>query len=176
LPGSAGLRRENMKNVVQEKLFYYTDEPTETRKKYYWISTRVVRESGPWEAPPLKSPDDVRDLMVNHLDLENCDREHFVVAYLNRKGYLNAVHVVSIGGLHSSIVHPREVFKPAFETSSASIILAHNHPSGDPTPSQEDIEITRRLIEAGNILGITVLDHIVIGSGRYVSLKNRGLI
>jgi DNA repair protein RadC len=99
-----------------------------------------------------------------------------VVAYLNRKGYLNAVHVVSIGGLYSSIVHPREVFKPAFETSSASVILAHNHPSGDPTPSQEDVEITRRLIEAGNILGITVLDHIVIGSGRYVSLKNRGLI
>lgn len=163
-------------NMVQEKLFHYNNEPTEARKKYYWISTRVVRESGPWEALPLKSPDDVRDLMVGHLDLENCDREHFVVAYLDRKGGLNAVNVVSIGGLHSSIVHPREVFKPAIITSSASVILAHNHPSGDPTPSQEDVEITRRLIEAGNILGISVLDHIIVGSGRYISLKSKGLI
>jgi len=114
-------------------------------------------------------------MIVDHLDLENCDKEHFIVAYLNRKGGLNAVCTVSIGGLHSSIVHPREVFKPAILTSSNSVILMHNHPSGDPAPSREDIEVTHRLAEAGDILGINVIDHIVIGcEGRYVSLKARG--
>ncbi len=103
-------------------------------------------------------------------------REHFIVAYLNRQGGLNAVCTISIGGLHSSIAHPREVFKPAILTSSASIILIHNHPSGDPTPSQADIDITHRLIEAGKILGIEVLDHVIIGVGNYVSLKMKGLM
>jgi DNA repair protein RadC len=83
---------------------------------------------------------------------------------------------VSIGGLHSSIVHPREVFKTAVKRSAASIILAHNHPSGDPTPSQEDISITRRLIEAAKIIGIELLDHVIIGDSTYCSLKEKGLI
>jgi DNA repair protein RadC len=83
---------------------------------------------------------------------------------------------VSVGGLHSSIVHPREVFKTAVKKSAASMILIHNHPSGDPTPSKEDIDITRRLIEAGKLMGIEVLDHVIIGDKKYCSLKARGLI
>mgnify|MGYP002355774018 FL=1 len=83
--------------------------------------------------------------------------------YIDRKGGLITMQDISIGGLHSSIVHPREVFKTAVKKSAASMILVHNHPSGDPTPSQEDIEITRRLMEAGKIMGIEILDHVIIG-------------
>lgn len=150
----------------------------ENYSRYYVTSylarDPLVKESG--QQYLLKSPEDVCKMITDHKDLENCDREHFIVAYLNRKGALNAVCTISIGGLHSSIVHPREVFKPAILTSSASIILIHNHPSGDPTPSQADIDITHRLIEAGKILGIEVLDHVIIGVGNYVSLKMKGLM
>jgi DNA repair protein RadC len=109
--------------------------------------------------------------MREHLDMENLDREHFVVLYLDRKNNVNAINTVSIGGLSSTPVHPREVFKPAILTSSAGVVLVHNHPSGDPAPSADDVNITRRLIEAGKILGIDVLDHVVIGVGRYHSMK-----
>jgi len=85
-------------------------------------------------------------------------------------------HVVSVGDLSSSIVHPREVFTEAIRRSAASLIVAHNHPSGDPTPSPEDVSVTRRLVEAGEVLGIDVLDHIVLGDNRYISLKERGLM
>lgn len=140
----------------------------------YLMRDPLIKESG--QQYRIKSPEDVCKMIADHKDLENCDREHFIVAYLNRKGALNAVCTISIGGLYSSIVHPREVFKPAILTSSASIILIHNHPSGDPTPSPEDVEITRKLIEAGNILGINVLDHVIIGVGSHVSLKTKGLM
>jgi len=89
---------------------------------------------------------------------------------------LQTVRTVSIGDLSSSIVHPREVYKDAVVASAASIIVAHNHPSGDPTPSGEDVAVTKRLISAGEIMGIDLLDHIVIGDGVFVSLKERGLI
>jgi len=83
---------------------------------------------------------------------------------------------VTVGSLDSSLVHPREVFKNAIRRSSAFVILAHNHPSGDPQPSQEDIRVTRRLVEAGELVGIRVLDHIIIGDGRFASLKQEGVI
>jgi len=122
----------------------------------------------------IKSPDDVKNIVME--EMRYFDREHFRVIYLDRKGGMMEMQDISIGGLHSSIVHPREVFKVAVKKSAASIILVHNHPSGDPTPSTEDIEVTRRLIEAGNIMGITVLDHIIIGDNTYCSLKTKGLI
>lgn len=122
----------------------------------------------------IKSPDDVKNIVME--EMRYFDREHFRVIYLDRKGGMMEMQDISIGGLHSSIVHPREVFKVAVKKSAASIILVHNHPSGDPTPSAEDIEVTRRLIEAGNIMGITVLDHIIIGDNSYCSLKTKGLI
>ncbi len=122
----------------------------------------------------IKSPDDVKNIVME--EMRYFDREHFRVIYLDRKGGMLEMQDISVGGLHSSIVHPREVFKVAVKKSAASLILVHNHPSGDPTPSQEDVEITLRLIEAGNIMGITVLDHIIIGDNTYCSLKSKGLI
>ena len=107
-------------------------------------------------------------------DLRYKRKENFVILLLDVKGKVISMDWVSEGELSSSIVHPREVFKKAVKRSAARIILAHNHPSGDPTPSKEDIKITRRLVEAGNILGITVLDHIIIGDGNYVSLADQG--
>ncbi len=127
---------------------------------------------------PIKSPEDVtnavRDMAME--EMRNYDREHFRVMYLDRKGGLMSMEDISVGGLHSSIVHPREVFKTAIKKSAASIILVHNHPSGDPAPSHEDIEVSRRLIEAGKIMGIEILDHVIIGENTYCSLKAKGII
>lgn len=126
----------------------------------------------------IKSPEDAINAAagVNMEEMRYFDREHFRVMYLDRKGGLLVMEDISIGGLHSSIVHPREVFKTAVKKSAASMILVHNHPSGDPTPSREDIDITNRLIEAGKLMGIEVLDHVIIGDNTYCSLKARGLI
>ncbi len=103
------------------------------------------------------------------------DREHFVVIALNTKNRVLSIKTISIGSLNSSIVHPREVFSNAIKIGASSIILVHNHPSLDPTPSKEDIRVTKRLVEVGEIVGIKVLDHIIIGDS-YVSLRERGLM
>ncbi|HET7522400.1 MAG TPA: DNA repair protein RadC [Bacillales bacterium] len=103
-------------------------------------------------------------------------QEHFVCLYLNTKNEVLHRQTVFIGSLNASIVHPREVFKEAFRRSAASVICLHNHPSGDPSPSREDIAITKRLVECGKMLGIEVLDHIVIGDQKFISLKEKGYI
>lgn len=108
--------------------------------------------------------------------LQNKDREHLVVLVLNTKNKVNAIHTVSIGSLSSAIVHPREVFKPAIIGNGAGIILGHNHPSGDVSPSKEDIDVTNRIFEASNILGIVLLDHIIIGDNQYFSFKEGGYL
>ena len=105
---------------------------------------------------------------------EHADREEFLVLLLDGKNKLLGFHVVSVGTLTSSLTHPREIFKAAILANAAAILLLHNHPSGDPAPSAEDISITRRLKEAGELLGIQVLDHIIIGDGRYVSFIESG--
>jgi len=102
-------------------------------------------------------------------------KEYFFALHLDGKNRICCVDEVSVGSLNQSIVHPREVFKTALLSSAAAIILLHNHPTGDPTPSREDIEITRRLKEAGEIIGVKVLDHIIIGDS-YVSFVERGLL
>ena len=105
------------------------------------------------------------------------DREVFSALLLDAKNRLVRAVTVSIGTLTTSLVHPREVFKAAIRHSAASIILAHNHPSGDPTPSREDIEITEKLAEAGRVLGIDLLDHVILGSeGRFESLREHGVL
>jgi DNA repair protein RadC len=103
-------------------------------------------------------------------------KEKFITLYLDTKNQILKEEVVSIGSLNASIVHPREVFKSALIESSASVIMVHNHPSGDPSPSREDIMVTEKLVEGGKLLGIDVLDHIIIGDGRYVSLKDEGFV
>lgn len=126
------------------------------------------------ERPTITSPEDVKILVME--EMRYLDREHFKVIYLDRKGGIIIAEDISVGGLHSSMAHPREVFKNAVKRSAASVILVHNHPSGDPSPSNEDIETTRRLAEAGQIIGIEVLDHVIIGDNKYCSMKSKGLI
>lgn len=126
------------------------------------------------ERPVIKCPGDVRNLLME--EMRYLDKEYFKIILLNIKNQVIHVEDVSVGSLNSSIVHPREIFKIAIRRSSAALILVHNHPSGDPTPSGEDVEITRRLVESGKLLGIGVLDHVIIGDGRYTSLKEKGLI
>ena len=107
---------------------------------------------------------------------QNADREHFLTLHLNSRNVCTSIDVVSIGTLNSSLVHPREVFKTAILNGAASIILAHNHPSGDVTPSREDIDLTKRMAQSGDILGIEILDHIIFApSGRFLSMKEANL-
>ncbi|AJS57508.1 hypothetical protein UB51_02260 [Paenibacillus sp. IHBB 10380] len=122
----------------------------------------------------IRSPRDAADVLREQL--RYLQKEHFICLFLNTKNHIIAQETLSIGSLNASIVHPREVFRAAIKCSSASIVCAHNHPSGDPTPSPEDIALTSRLVEAGNIVGIDVLDHIIIGDGEYVSLKEKGMM
>ncbi len=124
--------------------------------------------------PAIGGPRDVANLLMP--DLRYQKKEHLKSLLLDTKNRVLAIKTVSIGDLSSSIVHPREVYKDAVVASAAGIIVAHNHPSGDPTPSGEDVSVTKRLIQAGEIMGIDLLDHIVIGDGVFVSLKERGLI
>lgn len=117
---------------------------------------------------------DVLDMFMEEMRYEK--KELFKALLLDSKGGILSKETISVGDLSSSIVHPRETFKSAVRRSAASVLFVHNHPSGDPTPSKEDIVVTRRLVEAGDILGITVLDHVVIGDGTYVSLKEKEII
>ena len=107
--------------------------------------------------------------------LDGLDREVFCIAMLDTKNHIIGINTVSMGTLNSTAVHPREVFKPACIIGANAILLCHNHPSGDPEPSREDKEITDRLKEAGKVLGIDVLDHIVIGDGTHYSFREHGL-
>jgi DNA repair protein RadC len=165
----------NMKELIQE---YGSDCQTKTLrlrviKSVY--SREVIREDMPLylATERFTSPLQVFE-MFKDLVLET--KEHFLCLHLDGKNRIVCLDRVSVGSLNQSIVHPREVFKSACIISAAGIILVHNHPTGDPNPSQEDITITRRLKEAGEIIGIPVLDHIIIGDGQYVSFVERGLL
>lgn len=121
----------------------------------------------------IKGPQDGADIASRFIGRD--DREVFFVMCLNTKNHVVAVHRCHIGSLNASIIHPREVFKSAILNNAASVIVAHQHPSGDITPSIEDINVTKRLAEAGKLLGIEVLDHLVVNNeGKFISLKERG--
>ncbi|MEK4255187.1 RadC family protein [Ureibacillus sp. FSL K6-2830] len=122
----------------------------------------------------IRSPKDAASFLMP--EIGSLQQEHFVALYLNVKNQVIHKQTIFIGSLNSSIVHPREIFKEAVKRSAASIICAHNHPSGNATPSPEDIEVTKRLQEAGFIIGIELIDHIIIGDHQYVSLKEQGYI
>lgn len=109
-------------------------------------------------------------------DLKNHKKEHFVIFYLDSRNQEIKRETISIGSLNANLVHPREVFEPAVRNLAAQIILAHNHPSGDPEPSEDDLEITKRLVESGKILGIEVIDHIIVAKNDFFSFKERKLI
>lgn len=103
-------------------------------------------------------------------------KEHFAVMSLSTKNHILALNDISVGTLNGSMVHPREVFEEAIVRHAAAIILIHNHPSGDPSPSREDIQVTQRMVKAGKVMDIPVLDHVIIGDGRFASLKEKGLL
>jgi DNA repair protein RadC len=123
--------------------------------------------------PVISSPAETLPLLA---EIKDQRREHFVCLFLNARNQVIHREVVSIGSLSASIVHPREVFQAAVSHAAASLILAHNHPSGDVSPSQEDLELTRRLVQAGQIMGIEVLDHLIIGPEEFYSLKEHGMM
>lgn len=122
----------------------------------------------------IRSPEDVSNHLRLKISFEK--QEHFYVLYLNTKNEIIHEEDVFKGSLNSAIVHPREIFRIAIKHAAAAIICAHNHPSGDPTPSREDLDVTRRLVEVGKITGIQLLDHLIIGDSRCVSLKEKGYI
>src|SRR5260370_21885188 len=127
------------------------------------------------ERPQIRVPAEAATLLAQYIG--ESDRELFVVAMLTIRRRVLGLHTVSVGCLTTSLVHPREVFKPAILSGSAALLICHNHPSGDPEPSAEDIALTRRLAAAGQILGIEILDHVILReAGRFVSLRERGAL
>jgi DNA repair protein RadC len=135
------------------------------------LGRRLARESGS-NGAAIKSPGDIAGIFMD--EMKHYDREHFKAALLNTKNQILKIVTVSIGSLNASIVHPREILKPAISASAASIVLVHNHPTGDPKPSREDIEFTRRFAKCGELIGIGLLDHVIIGTSGYASLKEQG--
>jgi DNA repair protein RadC len=117
---------------------------------------------------------DTYDILKSYL--EGQDRENFVILILDTKLKVVGINTVSVGSINQAVVHPREVFKPAILKNASALILGHNHPSGDPAPSSEDIKVTQKLIDAGNLLGIPVIDHIIVCDDAYFSFKNGGVI
>ena len=145
------------------------------------VVERKVRQI--WQdvcSEPLTSPNEVL-AYLDTLDIASADREVFVVLHLDTRNRVTAHEVTSIGSQNASLVHPREVFKAAILKGATSILLAHNHPSGDPAPSKEDLALTHRLVEAGGLMGIDVLDHVIVAPGQtaepgHISMKELGIL
>ncbi|MBA7686637.1 hypothetical protein ES703_95088 [subsurface metagenome] len=142
-------------------------------KAAFELANRLEGYAEVGKKPLVKTPDDVVGLVRGRL--KGKKKEHFLAILLDTRGRLIKLSEISVGSLDGSIVHPREVFKEAISASAASVIFVHNHPSGDPTPSEDDIKLTKRLAEAGEIMGIDVFDHIIIGDKEHLSLKGKGL-
>lgn len=139
------------------------------------VRVQMVREGRfPGHPGPVRNSSDAAEILRSYL--AGADREYFVVLLLDQKHRINGLNLVAVGTQAMAVVHPREVFKPALLGAAAATILSHNHPSGDPDPSREDVELTRRLVSAGELLGIDVLDHIVIGDREHISFADRGMI
>ena len=172
------MARGRQSQAHQLSLFQQQPNPTsEPPRSVAVYKVTLVRESSlPIHDVRLRNSADCARIIRNYL--AGVDREHFIVLMVNRKNEVIGINTVSVGNLTGSIVSPREVFKPAILANAAAIICAHNHPSGDPKPSPEDREITKRLHDAGNLLGIQVLDHIIIGDGTtaYYSFADQGAL
>ncbi len=137
------------------------------------IGKRISYEDG-ISKMNINSPRSIANVFMD--DMRYLQKEHFKVVLLDTKNQIISTEEISVGTLNASIVHPRDVFKIAIKKNSNSMILLHNHPSGDPYPSQEDISVTKRLIEVGNIVGIKIIDHIIIGDNKYISFKEEKLM
>ena len=141
-------------------------------KATFEIGRRLSTQVTPYKSKELTDPEKVYRFIKSKL--KDYHKEHFYIIILNSRNW--STIEVSIGSLNASIVHPREVFAEAIKNNAASVIFVHNHPSGDPKPSEDDLVVTKKLIKAGEILGITVADHIIITQSNYFSLKDKGLI
>ena len=144
-------------------------------KRINIVSIKMVKESSfLYQTRTVSSPNDAYEMIREQL--KDLDREQFIIACLNTKNEPTNITVVSVGSINKAIVHPREVFKTAILSNAANVIAFHNHPSGDTEPSQQDIQLTNRLYEAGELLGIKLLDHLIIGDGTFTSLKEKGYL
>lgn len=162
-------------NVEQLELLQVKEEKHIPAKRVNIVSLRMVKESSLlYKNRCIRSPEDGYNLLKQYLG--DADREHFIVVGLNTKNEPTVISTAHIGSLNSSIVHPREIMKLAILSNSCSLLVGHNHPSGNPDPSHEDINVTKRLVEAGKVIGIELLDHVIMGDNRFVSLKEKGYI
>ena len=150
----------------------YTTKLTEAKRV---VLEKEFSSNYPELSHIIRSPEDVADLGKRVMRIHEEPEEYMYMVCMNTKNKVTGVFEISHGNVNSSIVTPREVFQKALLANAVSIILLHNHPSGDPTPSNSDVDITKRLVEAGKIVGVEVLDHIVIGD-RYCSLKEKGYL
>ncbi|MDN5371880.1 MAG: repair protein RadC [Carnobacterium sp.] len=156
-----------------EQEMVITENKKVAAKRVDIVKIQMVKEGSLlYKNRTVHSPQNGFDLMKQFLG--DVDREHFIVMCLDTKNQPTSLNICHIGSLNSSLVHPREVFKPAILSNAASIMVGHNHPSGNPEPSEADIMMTRRLEEAGDLMGIRLLDHLIIGEDTYISLKERG--
>lgn len=159
----------------QLQLFESEEVQSSPAKRINIVSLKLVKESSMlYKERVIRSPEDGYRLMKHFL--EELDREAFIVISLDTKNQPVSINICHVGSLNASIVHPREVMKSAILSNAASIMVGHNHPSGNSSPSREDIEVTKRLAEAGKIVGIELLDHIIVGDDNFVSLKEKGYI
>lgn len=141
-------------------------------KAVFEIGRRISTQTPAYKKKELLNPEKVAKLVRSKL--KDYSKEHFYLIALDSRNW--SIHEVSLGTLNASIVHPREAFAEAIKSKAASVIIAHNHPSGDPEPSQDDLEITKRLVEAGKILDIEVLDHIIATKETFLSMKEKGIL
>lgn len=159
----------------QESTFRENQPVHQPRKRVDIVSIKLVKESSLlYKGRTIRSPQDGYELAKQYLG--EVDREHFIVVCLDTKNHPTCINTSHIGSLNASIVSVREVFKTAIVSNSASIIVFHNHPSGQLQPSKEDIDVTKRLVEAGKIIGIDVIDHLILGDESFVSLKEKGYL
>ena len=168
--GLAGLARASFAELLAERGM--GEAKTSQLKSALELGRRMLLSS-PEDRFLVRSPSDVAQLLM--AEMAHLQQEHFQVLYLDTRNRLLGSETVYVGSLNASQVRVAEVFRDAVKRNCAAIIVAHNHPSGDPTPSPEDVEVTRQLVAAGNLLDIEVLDHLIIGQQRFVSLRERGL-
>ena len=168
--GLAGLARASFAELLAERGM--GEAKTSQLKSALELGRRMLLSS-PEDRFLVRSPSDVAQLLM--AEMAHLQQEHFQVLYLDTRNRLLGSETVYVGSLNASQVRVAEVFRDAVKRNCAAIIVAHNHPSGDPTPSPEDVQVTRQLVAAGNLLDIEVLDHLVIGQQRFVSLRERGL-
>jgi DNA repair protein RadC len=170
LGGWAGLQRADFAEIASRRGM--GEAKTAQLKAALEIGRRLLLANRE-ERFQIRSPSDAALLM--QVEMAHLDQEHLRAICLDTKNRVLKVHTVYVGSLNSSVVRVGEVFKEAIRLNSAAIIVVHNHPSGDPTPSPEDIQVTREIVQAGRLLDVEVLDHLVIGSGRFVSMRERGM-